>query len=349
MNRTTVIYSSLILLLGSRMAIWAQQAPSRSPAAVDLAPDLAMVPADTIQLISFNLGQPWNGPEAASLKRISSVHPVMPTWALREIQANVGVEPDNIERMIQLSTPTRPVSFIRTRMPYDREKVLAAFVPAAVQKSAGDKQYFSSGQNTNSLFALDERTLILGVGQDLATFLSSQAPPQRDASLDYALKKIQSGAPVVVHAGPRVVASFAADLRLSDGPYAALAKAHCWQIIAELENGLTVKLIADFASKEEAANSVDAFKLIGAKLTDLMPFMKTNMIPFLQGQEREFPGSSELATRMSTAIDRAAEALKAIDVRAVNNRAGAQIQIKTDEPLTTAVLLLTLTPRAGDE
>src|SRR5687767_12894938 len=83
MNRTTAPYSASLVLLGFAALSWAQQAPSRLPPASELPPDLALVPANTVLLISATLGELWNGQEAASLKRISSVHPVVPSWWLR--------------------------------------------------------------------------------------------------------------------------------------------------------------------------------------------------------------------------------------------------------------------------
>jgi hypothetical protein len=139
------------------------------------------------------------------------------------------------------------------------------------------------------------------------------------------------------------------DLRLNDGEFAPLAKAKAWRIVAEADAGLRIKLLADFANEKDATDSKAALQLIGEKLTALMPFYKENMIPFLNQQQAEHPGAGELATKMTGAIDAASQALKAMEVRSRGNLAGAQIFIKTEEPLTTAVLLLTLTPRAGVE
>jgi hypothetical protein len=300
-------------------------------------------------LISFVLGEPWNGAESESLKHISRLHPVIPSWELRELPTNLGIQLDNIERMFQLSAAADEVALVTTRQPYDRDKVLSAFVPAAVEKSAGGKRYFYSDKSKNSVIFLNERTLVLGVGRDLQSFLNRPTLPKPDPSLDSALRAIENGAPFVVYHGPTMVRSMATAQRLTDGPYAALARAQAWQIIAEIDKGLSIKLLADFANEKDAADSTAALTLIGEKLTGFMPMMKANMVPFLKAQDGQYPGASELAPKMASAIDAATEALKAANVQSKNNRAEAQIVIKTDEPMTTAVLLLTLTPRAQKE
>jgi hypothetical protein len=340
------VLAVIVFLLGTSGATYAQLASDRVGGQQQLPADLNLVPDDTVQLISLTLGKPWNGAEAESLKRVSSLHPVIPSYHLKDLTANLGVEADNIERLIQLSTPNEQVAIVTTIRQYDREKVLAAFVPDAAKMNAGGKEYFHSGQRANSIHFVDDRTLLLGLGQDLQGFLSRPSPAKRDKSLGAAIRSAANGAPIVVYVGAPAIRSIAEDQKLSDSDFASLASASAWQIVAEVKDGLTIKLFADFANADEAANSQAALRLIGEKLASLMPFLQQNMVPFLGNQEAQFPGAGELAPKMSTAIDATAEALKKISVRSKDTRAGAQINIATDEPLTTAVLLLTLTPRA---
>jgi hypothetical protein len=338
--------NSLAFVLTQVALLSAQQGAIAVPAQKPLPPDLALVPADTVQLVAFTLGQPWNGAEADSLKRVSSIHPVIPSYHLKDLPANLGVEAENVERMIQLSTPAEQTALVTTIKPYNREKVLAAFVPRAAEKSAGGKTYYHSDTSGNHLYFVDDRTLLLGMGQDLQGFLAREPADNRHDSLEFALRTIASGAPVVVHVGASGVRAFSADQQLAEGEFATLAKASAWHIVAEPDNGLTIRLLADFENAEDAANAKRELTVIGDKLSAIMPFFKQNMVPFLNNQEAQFPGASELAPKMSAAIDGATDALKQITVRSKDRHAGAQIVIATEEPLTTALLLLTLTPRA---
>jgi hypothetical protein len=260
-----------------------------------------------------------------------------------------GLPPENVVRMMIFATPAESVAAITTREPYDRPKVLAAFAPNAIQKTVAGKTYYQSTKANNSVFPLNERTVILGMGQDLQGFLSRAASPERDQSLDRALTAIKKGAPLVIHAGPAFIRRTAADQRMPGGPLESLAKAHSWQIVAENNKRLTIKLLADFATNEEADKSTPALKIVGNELSNLIPFYKSHMTPFLKEQEKQYPGAKELALEMATALDAASAGLKHLDVRSLNNRAGTQIDIDTNEPITTAVLLLTLMPRAAKQ
>jgi hypothetical protein len=324
--------------------------PSAQPASArttELPPDLAIVPPDTALLLCFDLSNYWTGPEAESLKRISNTHPVVPTWWLRDMPAATGLAPENVVRMMQFSGTFPSVSVVTTREAYDRAKVLAALAPDAAQKSAGGKTYFQSAKTRNSVFPLNDRTLLIGMGNDLQGFLSRSAAAQRDESLDRALAAAKNGAPIVIHAGPDMVRKIAADQKMQNGRFASLATAHAWQIIAEADKDLTISLLTDFATKEEADKSTAALKSIGQSLTSMIPFYKSNMTPFLTQQSANYPAVKDLIPKMTAALDSAAEGLKTIQVASKNNRSGAEVKIKTGEPLTTAIMLLTLTPRAA--
>jgi hypothetical protein len=342
------LVSTNVLLLTLILVADAQQPAHRpSPVATELPADLAVVPSDTALLLCFDLTRYWTGAEAESLKRLSNTHPVVPTWWFRDMPAATGVQPENIVRMMQFSGPFEAVSVLTTRQPYDRAKVLAALAPEAAEKSAGGKIYFHSAKSKNSVFPLNDRTLLIGMGNDLQGFLARNAPLQRDESLDRALIAAVNGAPIVIHAGPAFIKSIVADQHMREGPLEPLARAHAWQIIAENNKRLTIKLLADFATNDQAAKATPALKIIREKLSNLIPFYKSNMTPSLKEQAAQYPGAKELGPKMTAALDATSEALKHVDFRSLNNRAGAQIEIDTNEPLTTAVLLLTLTPRAA--
>jgi hypothetical protein len=343
------VLSAFVIVSATICVTCAQHVATSLPKSIDLPSDLALVPADADQLIVINLGDAWNGAESESLRRISSAHPVVPSWHLRDLPAKSGLDADNISRMLQFNARNNTVRVVTTRQPYDRAKVLATLVPDPIEKSAGGKRYFYSAKGSNSVLPLNERTLMLGIGEDLQGFLTARARPARNTSLDNALQAAKKGAPFVLYAGPNMVRALAEDQHVADGPYAALAKSNAWLFIAQPTNGLTIQIIADFANDEDAANSKPAISLVGEKLLGLMPFYKTNMLPFLEQQATQYPAAPELAPRMANAIDATADALKEIRVETKNNRAGVQIVIKTDEPLSTAVLLLTLTPRAAKE
>jgi hypothetical protein len=317
--------------------------------ATKLSPDLAVVPPDTGFLVALNLTKYWDGSEAESLKRLANSHPVVPSWSLRDLPTYTGLQPENVVRMMNFTVAKDAVTTIATKQPYDREKVLNALAPEAVQKSAAGKSYYYSNKSKNAVQLLDDHTLVIGMGHDLAGFLARPALTERDASLDRVLLASQQGAPFVLHAGPNFIRAFAGEKDIPHSPLSAMATARAWQIIATIGQQLTIDLRADFATKEEAEKSTAALALIGEKLTGMIPFYRSHMDPFLKEQEAQYPNARDLASDLSTAFDATAAALKAIQITSAENSGNARIEIKTDKPATTAVLLLTLTPRAAKE
>jgi hypothetical protein len=348
---TRARYSLAFVLLFPISSALAQQNLNASPNnnTVELPADLAIVPADTDQLLSINFGAYWTGPEAESLKRLASTHPVVMTWSLKEMTAQIGVDAENLERVLMIRTRSDVVVAATTRQPYDSMKVLATLVPNAEEKSAAGKKYVYSPTTKNSVYLLNERTFVASFGSDLQSFLNMPAPSKRDAAFSRIAAAIAGGAPFALQVGPAFVRSFAADQKMQGGPYDALAKAQDWEIIAAIDKGLTIKLAADFATKEEADAANAPFKLIGDKLSWYLGMSKTQMAPFLQQQAQEYPNAKNLAPQFDKVIDAATDGLKTIQVTSDKNRAEATVVIKTDQPIATTVLLLTLSPRGAKQ
>jgi hypothetical protein len=259
------------------------------------------------------------------------------------------LQPENIVRASMFKSGEATMGVVATKQPFDRKKILDALAPNAEQTLAGNKPFFQSANTGNAVYFLDDRTMVTGPRRDLSAFLTRADSPERNTQLDRALLASQQGALLVVQAGQGTIRSIAADQKMQNGPLAPLIAANEWQIMATCDKPLLVELRAVFATNDEAQKAAEPIKIIVAKLRELGPFYKANMEPFLKEQSTTYPGAKNLAPQLNGAIDAADEALKAVRVETAGNEATARIEINSSEPVTTAVLLLTLMPRPAKD
>jgi len=309
-------------------------------------PDLALIPPDVSLLVAINLNRYWDSPETESLKQLSNAHPVIPTWAFKDMPAKTGLQPENIVRMTMFASAGKGAYSLATKNPYDYRQVLAALAPEAVQKVAGDKQYFYSAKSDNSVYFADDHTIVMGMSRDISDVLAQQPARERNPSLDRALAASLQGSPFVVHVGPTMIRAFAAEKQLPLGPFAPFAQSTAWQIIASIGNRqVTIELRTDYNTRPEADAALPALALVREELMTLVPFYQSHMIPFLKEQTTQYPDAATIAPEMDRAMQGVAEGLKTMRPEIDNNSAIARIAVLTDKPATTALMLITLMPR----
>ena len=125
-----------------------------------------------------------------------------------------------------------------------------------------------------------------------------------------------------------------------------LLSARSWQVRFEpSDRGLSALFQATFADGAAAKESVGALNTVVRLLDQYLAMAETNMPPFLEQQAGEFPRAPDLAAPMKSAIAAARSAAQL--ARASQSGASAQVTVlvETEEPVTAAVLLLSLMPR----
>jgi hypothetical protein len=125
-----------------------------------------------------------------------------------------------------------------------------------------------------------------------------------------------------------------------------LLSARSWQVRFEpADRGLSALFQATFADGTAAKEPVGALNTIVSLLDQYLAMAETNMPPFLEQQAGEFPRAPGLAAPMKSAIAAARTGLQAARANQAGTTAQVSFLIKTEEPVTAAVLLLSLMPR----
>jgi hypothetical protein len=105
-------------------------------------------------------------------------------------------------------------------------------------------------------------------------------------------------------------------------------------------------LRATYADEKHAEAGVEGMKEFVEALRRYMETSQGEMTKFFAVQETKFPGSKALGERLNAASAQAETALRDAQVERRGAVVEAQATIATKEPVTTAVLLSTLLPRA---
>jgi hypothetical protein len=306
---------------------------------------------DEVRLFSVALetGKYWNGPEAENLKKLSKSHPIVLTWWWAELEDKLGVAADKVERlaivaMAESGTPC----IIRTKEPIDRKAVLAKMAPGAEPTTIGDQPYWAAEKAEYAVAFADPRTLLLVPAVSAKRFLTRHAATVWCAERLAAPGDAATGKTLLaLEVNPRMLGDLLKPGDERAEPFRPLEKARSLQMKMEVDKELRAILAAEFADEAAAERGLPAVQKVLEGLAFYFDMVQENMPKFAKVQETKYPGAPEMVESLLAAVRAAQAGVK--DAKAVRNgnRVEAAVTIKTDRPVSAAVLLLSLMPRAG--
>jgi hypothetical protein len=332
---------------------WPSLAADGAKAAKALPADLALIPEDAAAFLCLEVGRYWNGPEAESLKKTSQAHPLVMTWEVKTIEKETGLSIAEIERFVLVIPEFKAKGNVAawiftTRKPFDREKVLSAFVPEAKEMKVGEKKYFVSDKSSNGLQVVNERTLVTGTATGLHTFLSRPAAAkggaQRQAVAAAADKHL-----LVAGMVPSVFLPAMKNAGEKGKPFVPLFEAKSWRITVDAAKELQINLLLDFADEAAAKEGQTALKNLIEPLIDFTFFADKGMDAFYKREADKYKGITELSSRYPKLFENTRAALKEFKSEQKGSTVQGTLRIKTDEPVTSFVLLLSMMPRGAKD
>jgi hypothetical protein len=344
---TCVLAFVLGILLGSRSPSFADEGRAKK---IDLPADLALVPSDVAGFASLEIAALWNGGEAAALKKVSEAHPIVILWTVRHLEKTIGLTLAEIKRVVAVvpdfKSMDEGVVILTTVKPYDRKKVSAAVVPNAKEDKIKDKTFFTSEASGFGLHFVNDSTLLLGNPKGVRTFLARPAPA-KSGLLESAIRTATEKHFLVAGVNP---SSFLGAVKNGDEKgkkFVPLFEAKSWRITVDAVKELRINLRLDFADDKKAKEGQTALQGIGESLVGYFAYLDKGMSDFYKREADKYKGIGELSSRLPNALKNTSAALKEFK----NERKGSTVQgtvrIKTDEPVTTFVLLLSMMPRAA--
>jgi hypothetical protein len=347
-----------LLMLAAGLAVvlvgdWPSLAADDAKPAKALPADLALVPEDAAAFLYLEVGKHWNGPEAMTLEKVAQSHPIVPTWWARDLAKHIGVNLTDLERVVAIIADFQKmedfVAILTTRKPFDRAKVLGALVPEAKEMKVEAKTYYVSGKSPLGVRVVNERTLLLGSANGVKGFLSKTAATGK-GPLQGAVAAAATGEHLLV---ARINPSYFLAAVKSAGDkgktFVPLFAAKSWQITADAAKELRINLRLDFANEAAAKEGQKALKGIVEPLIDFTFFAEKGMDAFYKREADKYKGIPELSSRYPKLFQSTRTALKDFKSEQVGSTVRGTLHIKTDEPVTSFVLLLSMMPRAAKE
>jgi len=297
-------------------------------------------------LFTLDAAKCWSGPEAETVRTVSSVHPIVPTWAVNDLDKYLGISGDDVSRVVAFVTADGNGGVgILTSKPYDLKAVLAALAPAAKEETVAGHKYFSSPSGM-AVLSLSDKELLISSVEGMPGVLKAKI--NKSAAADFvknalAAKSSRVGLALRVRALREGVD---APVTMFEGLAALTNSNECTFSIEGDDKSLKVILRATYADETQAEGGAEGMKEFVEAIRRYMESSQGEMSKFFAVQDAKFPGSKALGERLNGASAQAEAALRAAKIERRGAVVEAQATIATKEPVTTAVLLSTLLPRA---
>jgi hypothetical protein len=346
-------WSAYFLLAAVAAGPALRAADEARPAKADLPADLALVPADAPAFLCLQVGPYWNGREAEALKKVTQAHPVVVSSVTPDLEKSFGLSMADLERVVvvfpDLAKMGDFVAILTTRKPFNRDKVLGALVPDAKETKAGATTYYTSAKSLHGVGALNERTLLVGGRASAVRAFLSRPAAAGGGALGEAIRAAAGKHLLVVGLVPTGFLATVKNSGPRGKPFVPLLEAKSWQITVGAPEDLRLHVRMTFASEEAAKEGEAALKAVAPPLAGYFEFCAKQMPPFLKRESAKYPGVKDLAPRLERTLESARAGLKDFTTERKGTTVLGSLRIKTDEPATSFVLLLSMAPRPAKE
>lgn len=303
----------------------------------------AVLRGDAAALAIVNFGKHWNGPEQSSLGTLSASHPVIVTWQLKELEPTFGIKPEQIDRSILDFNPPGDVRvFVQLTQANDVKPFLKRLTFDAEVRKIANHDVRVSEKTGYAATALDDRTVLVAPTAAVEQVLADPKPQASQAAASFLAAGQSSLAVIQVDA-----AKFPFTAAIPQGsPFAPLSAATSFRLSLEAEDGLTVRLRAEFADPAAAENAKATMQQIPQSLEPVLQLYEAQFLPFLDVQAKEYPRAGDAKPFVKEAIDGTRAALRTAAVAVTGSGVELSVHIDTEQPATIAAVLISFMPRA---
>jgi hypothetical protein len=293
--------------------------------------------------LTMEVNKYWNGAEAESLKMLSKGHPVILSWEMMHLEKTMGVAAEGIERAAMLVQDGDLVFIVRTVKPVNQRTVIDRLIPKPTETRTEKGHCWTSDKTSQVVCLSDGRTLVIAPAAwqlsstEILPWSAGKLATLGDATTDKTL--------LVFHFSPAMVRGLVKPDDKRSEPFQPLIEAKSLRLKMEVDHGLRVTFNTVFPDQATAERALPAIKKVVEGLNSYFDMAKTKMPEFLKTQQQQYPGSKEVADRLTRAIDATQTALAHAKIARNANEVEATILVKTEQPASTAVLMLSLVPR----
>jgi hypothetical protein len=303
------------------------------------------IKADSKVIIVAEVAGYLDGPERERIAEISGLHPIVVTHELSNAEGFSGLKPSDVARIVvSEELPAGFVVAVETVKPSQAEGALSQKLTPGVTPTAIAPGRYYAGDKFGLLTLPSQVALASTPAAIQAVVTRLSSTPEQTTVL-----------PEFAGVDPALVDFFVRPGVLDGHPElaalppqaAALLKASAWRVRFEPAKSLTFRCIAEYADEATADAGVESLKFIAAQLATYMDMCEQNIPPALEGFAKEFPGAEKLAPPFVQVLHAAKAALQSPQVTREGTTATMVCDIASDHPVSDAILLLSLMPRAA--
>jgi len=299
-----------------------------------------LVPDDAIIFVSLQFGDALTaGREAENLELLATAHPVVPLSWIGEVQAATGLRPKNIAHAVAWRTPQRQWQVaIEARQPFNVENVIAALTPDDEGKEQDGRRLYFSEKSGHSLMFLSETRVLLGIEHKID--LDRKAEPEAASPILQSAISSADDALLVVYRNAAIAAAYDESGGLPGPP-----GAEQWSLTMKAVDDLTIGLAGRYESAAAAEAGAEELRKFVAQLRNYVTLAKNRMPVLFKQGEQQYPQGPKLIPQFESAMEATVAELDGMKIATSDQNVSADMTIKTDQPISTAVWLVTLMPR----
>jgi len=331
--------------LVAKPAIAQSDAPENSAAVRSI---LFGLPEKDVSFAIVRFAENWDGPEAATLKLVSEVHPIVLSYHFEKLAETHGVKFKEVESIVWAGTRDTGMIGITTLSDQAAaERFAAAYVPEPTSKKVGAYELVTSAKSGNGASRFDGRRVVFGKSSELEKLLGNPRP-KIHATAEPFLAAAAKASLLIVDVSPAAI-GLGEDPRIAASPFAPLLKATHWRVSADIAEGLKITLRAEFADTDAAKAGSEVMPKVVQGLDFYFTACEQMMPEVFERDPKAYPRGREVLPYLNQAITEARKAIAKSTTKTTGNDVETKIEIVTARPMTTAVMLLTLGPRPAKE
>lgn len=342
--RFSIAVCAAVLVLLENLSVGVAAEPKEVVAA-----SVAAMRGENLILGSLRLGQHWDGPEGATIKLVSEAHPLVVGSMLEAAAQAHDLKVAQVEEIVVgFSPPTTGVIIVVL----DNEKAADALdgklTPTDGEESIGGRKFATYSKTGSAKSRIDPRVLQVGKLDAVKELFGTDRPRVAKEIAAAFLATAEKSNILTIDASPSV---FEGQLGgdVSKTPFAKLFAAKRWRVTFHAEKGLRIVLRAECADEAAAQAAVEPLQMCVGGLDTFLKMDEEQMPEAFRRKPVEYPRGPDVIPVMQRAFQETRKALGVSKAAAAGNVAEVTIAIETDRPVTTAVMLLSMLPRAEEK
>jgi hypothetical protein len=295
--------------------------------------------------LSVQVAKYWAGDEGDGLKEISSAHPVVISSLAAALYSRTGLTPEVIERVQVIVYREFEGELIALRgiAPLDRGAILSKLTPGAREQTIAGFTCYTSETSGLALVPIDDRDVVFGRTSVVRALLEHG---RAGREVKWLSRASTTDAPLLaVELDPAWLSKASEQPQAAD--YRPLLASESLRLTVKADKQLEVLLTAKRPQEAKPGDTEAAFRKVLSALDGYLATAGEELPKMLVAAEEKYPQAEKLIEPFQAAIAAARAAIEKPTFAQQGDEFSLSLQVAAEHPATTAMLLLSLMPRAA--